>query len=117
MKGGLLKGLATFLILAELADRPKCGYEIGKEISKKVGGKLPPGYVYVMLGTLERKGLVESERSAGRKKEYRLTESGVRFLIEHEEHIKRLIELLSEVQGVVKGLKETELQAEGPATR
>lgn len=110
MKGGLLRGLATFMILAELAERPKCGYEVGKDISQKVGGKLPPGYVYVMLSMLEKKGLVESSPAGERKKEYRITEKGIDFLIEHEQHIDKVIALLREVQDVARSLRYSRLQ-------
>ncbi len=107
MKGGLLRGLATFMILTELASGPKCGYEIGKDISGKLGDGLPPGYVYVMLNMLERKGLVVGvEAGPRRKKTYRLTDKGVQFLLEHEQHIGKLISLLQEVQGVVKALRQ-----------
>jgi DNA-binding PadR family transcriptional regulator len=113
MKGGLLRGLATFMILAELAEGPKCGYEINKDISQKVGGKLPPGYVYVMLSMLEKKGLVESSPVGERKKEYMITEKGIDFLVEHEQHIDKVIALLREVEGVVRSLRYSRLQKSG----
>ncbi len=107
MAGGLLKGVAALMILAELLQGPKCGYEINAAISQRMGASLPPGYVYVMLRQLERRGLVEPVESGEgrRKRNYRITERGLAFLFQHEDKIDRLISVLSYVKEAVGQLK------------
>ncbi len=106
MAGGLLKGVAALMILAELSQGPKCGYEINSAISKRLGESLPPGYVYVMLRQLERRGLVEPLPSGGarRKKSYRITGRGLAFLLQHEEKVDRLISVLSYLRAALRQL-------------
>ena len=108
MPRGLLRGLATLLILAELAEGPKCGYEISKSISEKLGDSLPPGYVYVMLSSLRKKGLVvevgASESPARRKRVYAISDQGREFLVRHLERVDAMISLLKEVRSVAERL-------------
>ena len=106
MAGGLLKGVAALMILAELSQGPKCGYEINSAISRRLGASLPPGYVYVMLRQLERRGLVEplSQGGARRKKSYRITERGLAFLLQHEDKIDKLISILNYVKAALRQL-------------
>ncbi|MGC9210048.1 MAG: PadR family transcriptional regulator [Acidilobus sp.] len=105
MRGGLLKGVAALMVLAELIEGPKCGYEINSTISKRLGAALPPGYVYVILRHLEKEGFVVSEASAykaRRKRTYRITEKGLQFLIQHEDKVDRLMSILSYVKSVME---------------
>ncbi len=108
MKRGLLRGLATFMILAELTEGPKRGYEIDRALSSKLDAGLPPGYIYVMLERLERKGLVRAEGGSGRRrhKAYSITTEGLNFLLEHEEHIKRLMRLLQDISIALETIRE-----------
>ena len=103
-----MRGLATLLILAELAEGPKCGYEISKSISEKLGDSLPPGYVYVMLGSLKKKGLVvevgTSEPPTRRKKIYAISDQGREFLIRHLERVDVMISLLKDVKRAAERL-------------
>jgi DNA-binding PadR family transcriptional regulator len=79
-RGGRLftHGGLRWVILAMIAEKPRHGYEIIKEIEDKVGGAYAPspGVVYPTLTLLEETGLVEVVASEGSKKLYGLTEAG-----------------------------------------
>jgi DNA-binding PadR family transcriptional regulator len=65
------------ILLGLLADRPRHGYEIIRELEKKSYGlwRPSPGSVYPTLQMLEEQDLVTSREEAG-KKIYTLTEQG-----------------------------------------
>ena len=51
------------VVLAVLADGPRYGYAITKEVAARSGGemKLSPGVLYPLLAVLESQGLIVSE--------------------------------------------------------
>jgi len=85
----LKKGSPELLILALLEDSDRHGYEIGKLIEERSGGKLHfrIGSLYPVLCRLEEKGLVKGRwiESAGgpRRRHYHLTPKG-RTYLKHE---------------------------------
>lgn len=74
-------GEVRLAILSLLAEGPKHGYEIIKELGARSGGlyRASAGTVYPTLQLLDDEGLVDSVREDGRKV-YRLTASGRREL-------------------------------------
>ncbi len=66
------------LILTALADGPKHGYALTKDIEKFAGVTLGPGALYGAIGRLEERGLIELERSGTdeRRRPYRITAAG-----------------------------------------
>jgi len=84
----LYKDTLRGLVLRILADGPKHGYEILKEIERVTGGKWRPaaGTLYPLLEQLRNEGLIEVERvdeggvRGGRKIVYRLSSHGWREL-------------------------------------
>jgi DNA-binding PadR family transcriptional regulator len=64
------------LILASLADGPKHGYALIKDIEGFAGTALGPGTLYAALVRLERRGLIEAMPERERRRPYRLTASG-----------------------------------------
>lgn len=78
----LKKGSTELLILALLEARPRHGYEIGKLIEARSGGRLTfrIGSLYPVLVRLEDRGLISGKwmEKAGerRRRFYRLTSSG-----------------------------------------
>ena len=76
-----MNALGTFaepgvLILASLADGPKHGYALIKDIEGFAGTRLGPGTLYAALSRLERRGLVEALPAQDRRRPYRLTTAG-----------------------------------------
>jgi len=78
----LKKGSTELLILALLEARPRHGYELGKLIETRSGGRLQfrIGSLYPILCRLETKGLISGrwvEKSGERRRRfYRLTRQG-----------------------------------------
>jgi DNA-binding PadR family transcriptional regulator len=72
------QGDLRFVVLALIAERPRHGYEIIKEIEHRVGGAYAPspGVIYPLLTMLEEMGLVEPSPSEGAKKMFAITEQG-----------------------------------------
>jgi DNA-binding PadR family transcriptional regulator len=68
------------LILTSLAEGPKHGYALTKDIEEFAGVSLGPGTLYGAIGRLEERGLIEpapaSGRSDERRRPYRITAAG-----------------------------------------
>jgi transcriptional regulator len=85
----LKKGSTELLILALLEARPRHGYEIGKLIEARSGGRLTfrIGSLYPVLCRLEDRGLILgrwTERAGERRRRfYRLTADG-RDMLRHQ---------------------------------
>ena len=82
------KGSAEFLVLAQLEDGPRHGYEIGVEIERRSGGAVSfqIASLYPVLYRLEKKGLIAGQwvEKAGqrRRRYYKLTPVGRKVLAE-----------------------------------
>jgi DNA-binding PadR family transcriptional regulator len=79
---GRYAGPAT-LILSSLAEGPKHGYALTKDIESFAGVRLAPGTLYEALVRLEGQGFVEALQSDDRRRPYRLTEAGAAALRSH----------------------------------
>ncbi|MBI3977140.1 MAG: PadR family transcriptional regulator [Chloroflexi bacterium] len=79
------RGDLKFVILDLLAEKPRHGYEIIRELEERFGGFYAPspGAVYPTLQMLEDLGYVEATTVDGRKI-YRLTEAGRQFHAERK---------------------------------
>ncbi|MBO0830921.1 MAG: helix-turn-helix transcriptional regulator [Actinobacteria bacterium] len=64
------------LVLVSLADSPKHGYALLKDIEDFAGVSLSPGTLYSAIARLEDAGLVEPVGSSERRRPYRLTKTG-----------------------------------------
>ena len=89
---GRYTGPAT-LILSSLADGPKHGYALTKDIEDFAGVRLAPGTLYEALVRLEGLGLVEALESDQRRRPYRLTEEGAAALRSHLSAQRRVADL------------------------
>jgi DNA-binding PadR family transcriptional regulator len=78
-KLGRYAGPAT-LILSSLAEGPKHGYALTKDIEQFANLRLAPGTLYEALSRLEGHGLIEALHSDDRRRPYRLTASGATAL-------------------------------------
>jgi DNA-binding PadR family transcriptional regulator len=79
---GRYAGPAT-LILSSLADGPKHGYALTKDIEQFAGARLAPGTLYEALARLEGQGFIEALATADRRRPYQLTAVGARALGAH----------------------------------
>jgi DNA-binding PadR family transcriptional regulator len=70
----------SILILTSLADCPKHGYALIKDVESFAGVKLGAGTLYSALAKLERAGLVEALPAEERRRPYRITAAGRDFL-------------------------------------
>lgn len=80
-----LAGLGRFsepalLILLSLADGPKHGYAMTRDIAEVSGQRLGPGTLYGGITRLEERGWIEPLPAEDRRRPYRLTGAGRRVL-------------------------------------
>ena len=83
-------GEASVLVLISLADGPKHGYALIRDIKELAGVELGPGTLYGALDRLERLGLIESLPADDRRHPYRITAPGAAALRVHLDSLERL---------------------------
>jgi len=66
----------SILILTSLADTPKHGYALIKDIEDFAGVTLGPGTLYGALAKLEQAGLVQPLPPEDRRRPYQITPAG-----------------------------------------
>jgi DNA-binding PadR family transcriptional regulator len=76
---GRFAGSAT-LILSSLAEGPKHGYALTKDIEGFATVRIAPGTLYEALSRLEGMGLIEALETDERRKPYQLTAAGADVL-------------------------------------
>jgi DNA-binding PadR family transcriptional regulator len=64
------------LVLTSLADGPKHGYAITRDVEQLTGVRLGPGTLYGALSRLEGRGLIEALPAEDRRRPYRLSSAG-----------------------------------------
>lgn len=86
------QGDLKFVVLALIAEQPRHGYEIIKEIEHRVGGAYAPspGVIYPLLTMFEEMGLAELSASEGAKKLYAITEQGKAELASNKANVDAL---------------------------
>src|SRR5580698_7750834 len=89
---GRYSGPAT-LILSSLAEGPKHGYALTKDIETFSGVRLAPGTLYEALNRLEGQGFIEALKSDDRRRPYRLTATGAEALRAHLATQRRVADL------------------------
>ena len=62
--------------MASLAESPKHGYAITRDVEDMAGVTLGPGTLYGAISRLEERGLIEPLQTDDRRRPYRLTASG-----------------------------------------
>ena len=86
------QGDLKFVVLALIAEQPRHGYEIIKEIERRVGGAYAPspGVIYPLLTMLEEIGLAELSASEGAKKLFAITPQGEAELTANKANVDAL---------------------------
>lgn len=92
-------GELRLVLLKLIADTPRHGYDLIREIEAMTGGAYAPspGVVYPTLTMLEDMDLIAEERSEGAKKMFAATEAGRAHLVEQAEQIEALIARLADI--------------------
>ena len=82
-------GELRLVILALIAEKPRYGYEIIKELGERVGGDYSPspGVVYPTLTMLEEMGLASASQDQQRRKLCALTKEGEKVLADNKAQI------------------------------
>jgi DNA-binding PadR family transcriptional regulator len=83
----------SILILTSLADVPKHGYALIKDIEEFAGVKLGAGTLYGALAKLEEAGLVEALPADERRRPYRITPAGRMLLHERLSEAARIAQV------------------------
>jgi DNA-binding PadR family transcriptional regulator len=78
------------LVLASLAEGPKHGYAITRDIEEFADTRLGPGTLYGALARLEGNGLIEALPVERRRRPYRLTAAGAEALGEQLRVLERV---------------------------
>jgi DNA-binding PadR family transcriptional regulator len=78
------------LVLASLAEGPKHGYAITRDIEEMAAVKLGPGTLYGALSRLEGRKLIEALPSEDRRRPYKITAAGQEALDEQLQMLKRV---------------------------
>lgn len=90
-------GDMKYVILKQLREKPKHGYEIMKDLAEQMHGcySPSPGTVYPTLQWLEDEGLVSS-RDVDGKKVYEISDAGKQFLEEHKDVVTDIFDRVAE---------------------
>jgi DNA-binding PadR family transcriptional regulator len=80
------------LVLSSLAEGPKHGYAITRDVEALSGVKLGPGTLYGALSRLEEKGMIEALPAEARRRPYRLTSEGSAALSEQLQMLGRVVD-------------------------
>ena len=91
-------GDLRLVILQLIAEKPRHGYEIIKEIEEKFGGMYSPspGTVYPTLTLLEDLGYARARPEEGGKKIYEITDEGRAHLAENQPVIDDIFERIAD---------------------
>jgi len=78
------------LVLTSLADGPKHGYALARDIEDFAGVRLGLGALYGALSRLEDRGWIEALPAEDRRRPYRITTKGAESLSAHLSATQRL---------------------------
>jgi DNA-binding PadR family transcriptional regulator len=78
------------MVLLSVADAPRHGYAIQREIEERTGQRLGPGTLYGALARLEDAGLIAPLSTRDRRRPYRITAAGRRELSRDLGHARAL---------------------------
>ena len=98
-------GDLRLVILRLIAEKPRHGYEIIKEIEERVAGAYSPspGVIYPTLTLLEELGYVLVSPGEGARKLHQITEAGEAFLTANQPAVDALFARMDEASAVRGG--------------
>jgi DNA-binding PadR family transcriptional regulator len=91
------QGDLKYVVLQLLAEKPRHGYEIIKELEDRFGGAYSPspGTVYPTLTMLEDLGYAKANTEEGGKKIYEITQEGRDYLAQHKETVDDIFDRIA----------------------
>ncbi len=94
-------GDLRLLLLAMIAERPRHGYELIKEIEDRLGGSYSPspGVIYPTLAWLDDMGYATVETAESGRKLYRVTAEGEAFLAANRPAVDALLARIGAADG------------------
>lgn len=99
-------GDLKFVVLSLLAEKPRHGYEIIRELEARFGGAYSPspGTVYPTLSLLEDMGYARATAEEGStRKVFEITDEGRHYLEENRSIVDEIFDRVDEVSGFVFG--------------
>ena len=98
-------GDLKFVVLNLLAEKPRHGYEIIKELEDRFGGAYSPspGTVYPTLSLLEDLGYARAVTEEGNRKVYEITDAGRKYLEENRSVVDDIFGRVDEIGSFVFG--------------
>lgn len=99
-RGRMFDGGELRLVLLKLiADLPRHGYDLIREIETLTGGAYAPspGVVYPTITLLDDMGLIEEHKTEGAKKQFAVTEAGKAHLDERADEVAALFARLTKL--------------------
>lgn len=99
-------GDLKFVVLNLLAEKPRHGYEIIRELEQRFGGAYSPspGTVYPTLSLLEDMGYARATAEEGStRKVFEITDEGRRYLEENRSVVDEIFDRVDEFSGFVFG--------------
>ncbi len=105
------QGDLKYVILQLLAEKPRHGYEIIKDLEGRFGGSYAPspGTVYPTLTMLEDLGYARVVPEEGGKKIYEITDEGRKYLAEHSTTVNDIFERIAKFVGDITDTPMVEL--------
>lgn len=90
-------GELRLVILALIAEKPRYGYEVIKELGERVGGDYSPspGVVYPTLTMLEEMGFASPSQDGAARKLYAVTPEGEKHLADNKAQVDAIFERLN----------------------
>ncbi|WP_370179309.1 helix-turn-helix transcriptional regulator [Alteriqipengyuania sp.] len=104
-------GELRLVLLSLIAETPRHGYELIKEIEDLTGGEYAPspGVIYPTLALLEDEGLIEPVESNESRKAFRATAEGSQELEDNADEVERLMQRLGRQAERVKPMRKSDL--------
>lgn len=95
-------GELQLVLLALIAEEPRHGYDLIREIEQRTNGAYAPspGVIYPTLTLLADMGLIVEEANDGTRKRFRVTDAGTAYLAERTDEVASLMERLAELGGM-----------------
>jgi DNA-binding PadR family transcriptional regulator len=91
------------LVLASLAEEPKHGYAIIRDVADTMGVTMSAGTLYAVIARLESQGLIEALEADDRRRPYRITEAGTQVLATQTTRMSQVASLAQARLGQARG--------------